>query len=55
MNLTCVGFDLGYTLVHTHREIIFQKVIQQLGIIRGISETFEAYHLTDKLFMRDFP
>lgn len=29
MNNTCVGFDLGYTLVHTHRELSFQKAIEQ--------------------------
>lgn len=55
MNLTCVGFDLGYTLVHTHREMIFQKAIKELGIYRDLPEIFEAYHLTDKLFMRDYP
>lgn len=55
MNLSCVGFDLGYTLVHTHRERIFQKVVGKLGIDRSLAVIFEAYHRTDKLFMRDFP
>ncbi len=55
MNLSCVGFDLGYTLVHTHRERIFQKVVVKLGIDRSLDVIFEAYHRTDKLFMRDSP
>ncbi|MFT8889716.1 MAG: HAD family hydrolase [Ethanoligenens sp.] len=50
-----MGFDLGYTLVHTHRELIFQKAIEQMGIHRKIDEIFKAYHLSDKLIMREFP
>lgn len=55
MKFSCVGFDLGYTLVHTHREKIFQKAVGKFEIDRSLAEIFEAYHRTDKLFMRDFP
>lgn len=43
MNLSCVGFDLGYTLVHTHRERIFQNVVGKFGIDRSLAVIFEGF------------
>lgn len=53
--LECVGFDLGYTLVHTQRELIFKDTIRKFGIDREYSEILKAYHINDKFFMRNYP
>lgn len=48
-------FDLGYTLVKTNREEVYQKVLERFGVYRNVEEIAIAYHRTDKLFMREYP
>ncbi|MEK8129379.1 HAD-IA family hydrolase [Paenibacillus filicis] len=48
-------FDLGYTLVRTNREEVYQKVIERFGVFRNRDEIAIAYHRADKLFMREYP
>ncbi|MFC4599849.1 HAD family hydrolase [Cohnella hongkongensis] len=48
-------FDLGYTLVRTNREEAYQRVLERFGVYRNREEIAIAYHLTDKLFMREYP
>lgn len=47
-------FDLGYTLVRTNREEVYQKVLEHVGVYRSLEEIELAYHRTDKLFMREY-
>lgn len=49
-----VWFDLGYTLVRTNREEVYQKVLERLDVYRSLEEIAMAFHRTDKLFMRDY-
>lgn len=55
MEISFIWFDLGYTLVYRRREEIYQKVLEEIGIKRSLHEIEKAYHLTDKLFMREYP
>lgn len=50
-----IWFDLGYTLVKTNREQMYQKVLHLFGVYRSMEEIARAYHRTDKLFMREYP
>lgn len=47
-------FDLGYTLVRTNREEVYRQVLERFGAFRSPEEIALAYHLSDKLFMREF-
>lgn len=47
-------FDLGYTLVRLNREEVYQKVLEVFNVYRSQEEITLAYHVTDKLFMRDY-
>lgn len=49
-----VWFDLGYTLVKTNREEVYQKTLNQFNCSKTLEEITIAYHLADKLFMREF-
>jgi putative hydrolase of the HAD superfamily len=50
-----IWFDLGYTLLYKERETLFAEMLGRHGIERSINEIDTAFHVTDKLFMRDFP
>ncbi len=50
-----IWFDLGYTLLRLKREENFQNILADLGFSITISEIGKAFHLTDKLFMREYP
>ena len=52
--LKFVWFDLGYTLVHTRRELYFQKMLLQYGKNPAMDEIAAGYHRTNKLFMREY-
>jgi len=52
--ISFIWFDLGYTLVYLEREAFYQKILKQLDIERSIEEIEKAYHLADKLFMREY-
>lgn len=55
MTIDFVWFDLGYTLVYQEREEAFRRFLLEEGIVLGIERIERAYHLTDKLFMREYP
>ena len=50
-----IWFDLGYTLLKLKREESFQSILANLGFNVSISQIDKAFHLTDKLFMRQYP
>lgn len=50
-----VWFDLGYTLVHLNREDIYRELLKEEGIQKSKEELVLAFHLTDKLYMREKP
>lgn len=50
-----IWFDLGYTLLKLKREENFQNILADLGFSISTSEIEKAFHLTDKLFMREYP
>jgi len=50
-----IFFDLGYTLLYLNREIPFRKLLENRGYRLSLEEIEEGFHLTDKLFMREFP
>ncbi|WP_080834465.1 HAD family hydrolase [Cohnella massiliensis] len=55
MTISFVWFDLGYTLVYQEREKAFERFLLEEGIDLGIERIELAYHLADKLFMREYP
>ncbi|MFF2480840.1 HAD family hydrolase [Paenibacillus sp. NPDC058071] len=55
MRKSFIWFDLGYTLVYQQREEAYRKYLLERGIDISIAEIERAYHLTDKLFMRQYP
>ncbi len=54
MEISFVWFDIGYTLVYMQREITYQQALKQLGQEISIEDIEKGFHLTDKLFMRDY-
>lgn len=50
-----VWFDLGMTLVEPSKSSLYQKVLKEFQIERTQNEIRKAYHLTDKLFMKEYP
>ncbi|MED4599193.1 HAD-IA family hydrolase [Paenibacillus validus] len=55
MQTSYIWFDLGYTLVYQEREKEYQQFWLEQGIELSLEDIEEAYHLTDKLFMREYP
>jgi putative hydrolase of the HAD superfamily len=55
MRKSFIWFDLGYTLVYRPRVQVFRQFLQENGVERTAEEIEIAYHLTDKLFMREYP
>lgn len=55
MDVTCVLFDLGMTLVRIPREAIYQRVLSGFGVKRELPELDRAFFLADKEFMRRYP
>lgn len=53
MTLKYIWFDLGYTLVYSKREKIFQDILVSMNKHIDINKIKMAYHLTDKFFMRE--
>ena len=54
-NKKYIWFDLGYTLLKLKREESFQEILKTLGFDVSTSQIEKAFHLTDKLFMRQYP
>ncbi len=55
MKYKYLWFDLGMTLVETSRSIYYQNVLQKFEIAKTEEEIKKAYHITDKIFMREYP
>ncbi len=50
-----IWFDIGYTLLKLKREETFIKLTARMGIPLKEEKVEEAFHCTDKLFMREYP
>ncbi|MFO7708016.1 MAG: HAD-IA family hydrolase [Desulfobacterales bacterium] len=50
-----VWFDIGYTLVYMQRETTYQRALRWFGQDLPLEEIHLAFHLTDKIFMREYP
>ena len=55
MNVSFVWFDIGYTLLYMQRETTYQKALRKLGVDIPLEDIERQFHLTDKLFMREYP
>jgi putative hydrolase of the HAD superfamily len=55
LNIKFVWFDIGYTLLYMQREITYQKALREFGIDVPLEDIEKEFHLTDKLFMREYP
>lgn len=55
MQYTHIWFDLGLTLVGNSRAQDYKSVLNEFGIEKSEEEIELAYHMTDKLFMREYP
>lgn len=54
MALKYVWFDLGYTLVYMKREECFYNMLSKMGKNVQLQDIVIAYHIIDKLFMREY-
>ena len=50
-----VWFDIGYTLLYMQREATYREALLQFGVDADLEEIRLQFHLTDKLFMREYP
>jgi len=55
MAVTFVWFDIGYTLLYMQRETTYQQALRDFGIEVPLADIEKEFHLTDKLFMREYP
>ena len=55
MKASFVWFDIGYTLLHMQRETTYKKALKKFGIDISLEAIEKEFHLTDKLFMREYP
>ena len=55
MKVSFIWFDMGYTLVYMQRELTYQQVLRAYGHDVSIEDLEREFHLTDKLFMREYP
>ena len=55
MKASFVWFDIGYTLLHMQRETTYLKALKKFGIDISHGAIEKEFHLTDKLFMREYP
>ncbi len=55
MAVSFIWFDLGYTLIHMQRESSYQQALRDLGFDVPLENIEREFHLTDKLFMREYP
>ncbi len=50
-----IWFDIGYTLLYLEREQLFIKLAEERGMASCThKDAMEAFHYTDKLFMREY-
>ena len=55
MTVSFVWFDMGYTLLYMQRETTYQQALKNFGIEIQLEDIEKGFHLTDKLFMREYP
>ncbi len=55
MAVSFIWFDLGYTLLYMQRETTYQQALRNFGIEIPLEDIEKEFHLTDKLFMREYP
>ena len=55
MAVSFVWFDIGYTLLYMQRETTYQQALRDFGIEVPLADIEKEFHLTDKLFMREYP
>ena len=55
MAVSFIWFDMGYTLLYMQREITYQQALGNFDIDVPLADIEKEFHLTDKLFMREYP
>ena len=55
MEKSFIWFDIGYTLLYMQREQTYRQALQQFGVEAELEDIRRQFHLTDKLFMREYP
>ena len=55
MTVSFVWFDVGYTLMYMQREKTYQQALMECGHHVSLVDIEREFHLTDKLFMREYP
>ena len=55
MSVSFIWFDMGYTLVYMQREKTYRQALEKFGVDAAIEILEKEFHLTDKLFMREYP
>lgn len=55
MKIVYVWFDIGYTLLYMQREVTYRQVLKEYGAEVSLEKLEKYFHLTDKLFMREYP
>ena len=55
MTVSFVCFDIGYTLLYMQREVTYRQALKDFGVEVSLEDIERAFHLTDKLFMREYP
>ena len=55
MTVSFVWFDIGYTLLYMQREVTYKQALKEFGHKVALEDIEREFHLTDKLFMREYP
>ena len=55
MAVSFIWFDMGYTLLYMQRETTYQQALRNFDIEMPLADIEREFHLTDKLFMREYP
>ena len=55
MTVSFVWFDIGYTLLFMQREVTYKQALKEFGHKVALEDIEREFHLTDKLFMREYP
>jgi len=55
LTVSFIWFDMGYTLLYMQREITYQQALGNFDIDVPLADIEKEFHLTDKLFMREYP
>ena len=55
MTVSFVWFDIGYTLLYMQREVTYRQALKDCDLDIPLPDIEREFHLTDKLFMREYP